>query len=67
MAIQLELVIWLRKDALANMGKERYGPKIWNLLPKDMRLESNTNDFKKKLKTYLIVSGEDLSQRLDCQ
>ena len=44
-----------------------YGPKIWNLLPKDMRLESNTNDFNKKLKTYLIVSGEDLSQRLDRQ
>ena len=44
-----------------------YGPKIWNLLPKDMRLELNTNDFKKKLKTYLFVSGEDLSQRLDCQ
>ena len=44
-----------------------YGPKIWNLLPKDIRLELNTNDFKKKLKTYLIVSGEDLSQRLDIQ
>ena len=44
-----------------------YGPKIWNLLPKDIRLEVNTSSFKKKLKTYLIVSGEDMSQRLDCQ
>ena len=44
-----------------------YGPKIWNLLPKDIRLEVNTCSFKKKLKTYLIVSGEDMSQRLDCQ
>ena len=45
----------------------KYGPKIWNLLPNDIRLEVNTSSFKKKLKTYLIVSGEDMSQRLDCQ
>ena len=24
-----------------------YGPKIWNLLQKDMRLESNTNDLRR--------------------
>ena len=30
------------------------GPKIWNLLPLDIRLEEKTEDFKTKLKTFLF-------------
>ena len=30
------------------------GPKLWNLLPKDVRVEEDTDEFKKKLKTFLF-------------
>ena len=30
------------------------GPKLWNALPKDLRLETNTEEFKKRLKTFLF-------------
>ena len=30
------------------------GPKLWNLLPKDVRVEVDTDEFKKKLKTFLF-------------
>ena len=30
------------------------GPKLWNLLPLDLRMEEDTEEFKKKLKTFLF-------------
>lgn len=30
------------------------GPKLWNALPKDLRLETSTDEFKKRLKTFLF-------------
>ena len=34
------------------------GPKLWNMLPSDIRVIDNTEDFKKALKTFLIRNGE---------
>ena len=39
-------------------------PKIWNLLPPDLRSESKTVKFKKLLKTYLMTNGDELQRRL---
>ena len=39
------------------MGERSFsvaGPKLWNLLPLDVRMEENTDEFKKKLKTFLF-------------
>ena len=39
------------------MGKRAIsvcGPKLWNALPKDLRLENSTDEFKKRLKTFLF-------------
>ena len=39
------------------MGERSFsvaGPKLWNMLPKDVRVESDTEEFKKKLKTFLF-------------
>ena len=43
----------------SNFGKRsfsRIGPKIWNLLPMDLRLENSTTKFKTDLKTFLFES-----------
>ena len=34
------------------------GPKLWNMLPSDVQVIDNTEDFKKALKTFLIRNGE---------
>ena len=34
------------------------GPKLWNMLPSDIRVIDNTEDFKRALKTFLIRNGE---------
>ena len=39
------------------MGERSFsvaGPKLWNMLPKDVRVERDTEEFKKKLKTFLF-------------
>ena len=35
------------------------GPKLWNLLPKSIRCEIDTDLFKKRLKTFLMLRGEE--------
>ena len=35
------------------------GPKLWNLLPIHIREESDTDEFKKALKSFLMVRGEE--------
>ena len=34
-------------------------PKLWNLLPKNIRDEKVTNKFKKMLKSFLMIRGEE--------
>ena len=34
------------------------GPKLWNMIPNDIRSIDNTEDFKKALKTFLIRNGD---------
>ena len=39
------------------MGERSFsiaGPKLWNLLPMEVRVEENSDEFKKKLKTFLF-------------
>jgi len=43
----------------------RSGPKLWNSLPFNLRLEVKTEKFKKDVKTYLMLNGEGLLQKLD--
>ena len=42
----------------------RVAPKLWNLLPFDIRIESRTDVFKTCLKTYLFDESERLIQKL---
>ena len=42
----------------------RFAPKIWNLLPLVLRVETNTDTFKKNLKTFLFENGEWLYTKL---
>ena len=37
----------------------RAGPKLWNLLPHDIRNQHNVEIFKKMLKTYLLTKGDE--------
>ena len=39
-------------------------PKIWNLLPKELRGEPRTVVFKKQLKSYLMTDGAELHEKL---
>ena len=51
-------------------GKKAFshsGPKLWNLLPKKMREEDNTDKSKTDLKSFLMVSGDDYCQRINCR
>ena len=34
-------------------------PKLWNLLPSDIRNHHDTLEFKKKLKSFLLLRGEE--------
>ena len=45
------------KKCKGDMGERSFsvaGPNLWNLLPKELRMEENTEDFKEKLKTFLF-------------
>ena len=48
------------RDFNGVMGKRAFsvcGPRLWNALPKDLRVMDDLDDFKKKLKTYLFTSS----------
>ena len=34
------------------------GPKLWNALPQEIRQETSTDDFKKRLKTFLFKDAD---------
>ena len=45
------------KKCKSEMGERSFsvaGPKLWNLLSRELRMEEETEDFKKKLKTFLF-------------
>ena len=39
------------------------GPKLWNLIPKDIRCEAITDTFKTKLKTFLFKDSGELARK----
>ena len=41
------------------------GPKLWNLLPLAIRNEEKTEKFKKRLKSFLILHGQNLDLSLE--
>ena len=42
-----------------NRAFSRVGPKLWNLLPNEIRQEADTDEFKKALKSFLMIRGEE--------
>ena len=42
-----------------NRSFSRVGPKLWNLLPSEIREETDTEKFKKALKSFLMLRGEE--------
>ena len=49
------------KRCLGEMGNRAFsvcGPRLWNCLPTELRLNKDIDDFKKNLKTYLFKDGE---------
>ena len=42
----------------------RIAPKLWNLLPLKIRMETDTLDFKKGLKTFLFDGFHDFEQKI---
>ena len=47
-----------------NRAFARAGPKVWNILPQRIRMESDQAKFKSALKTYLFDTFIDFSQKL---
>ena len=53
--------------------KNKYGerafshvaPKLWNLLPKDIRVVNDTDKFKKMLKSFLMIRGDEYFTWID--
>ena len=48
------------RPCLGEMGNRAFsvcGPRLWNCLPTELRMNGNMEDFKKKLKTYLFKDG----------
>ena len=48
------------RPCLGEMGNRAFsvcGPRLWNCLPTELRMNGNREDFKKKLKTYLFKDG----------
>ena len=46
------------KSMFGDRSFSRIGPKIWNLLPMQLRIEKDTQKFKKMLKTFLFDESE---------
>ena len=41
------------------------GPKLWNCLPMALRMEENTDEFKKLLKSFLMTSADMFYQQVN--
>ena len=55
------------KGEFGDRAFSRCGPKLWNLLPMNIRIESSTEDFKTKLKTFLFQESCDLLTKINEQ
>ena len=47
------------KNKYGNRAFSHVGPKLWNLLPRNIRDVHETDDFKKALKSFLMIRGEE--------
>ena len=57
------------KVARTKHGKRAFsfiGPRLWNLLPLDIRTEENTECFKKRLKTLLFTETNEILNKALC-
>ena len=52
------------KGSFGSRCFRRVGPKVWNLLPLKIRLEKDTAEFKKQLKTFLFDGFHDFEQKI---
>ena len=53
------------KSKFGDRSFSHIGPKLWNLLPKEIRYEHNTVIFKKVLKSFLITKGTVFMQKVN--
>ena len=53
------------KGSFGSRCFRRVGPKVWNLLPLKIRLEKDTTEFKKQLKTFLFDGFPHFEQKLN--
>ena len=60
-----KLVQYPYKGSFGNRSFVRTGPKLWNILPPTIRLESDVMKFKTALKTYLFDGFEGFTQKLN--
>ena len=52
------------KTPFGSRSFSRIGPKLWNLLPMEIRMKTETEKFKTALKTYLFDEYDHLAQKL---
>lgn len=55
------------KGVYGQRAFSRCGPKLWNNLPQPIRMESDTDAFKKKLKSFLMTEHLSFYSRLNCR
>ena len=57
----------VEKKFLSVYGQRSFscaGPKLWNNLPYNIRFENDTTKFKKLLKSFLMINGDDFNRRV---
>ena len=59
-----KLVQPTHKGSFGSRSFGRVGPKLWNLLPMNLRTETDTSKFKKDLKTFLFDGFFDFEQKI---
>ena len=59
-----KLVQPTHKGSFGSRSFGRVGPKLWNLLPLNLRTETDTSKFKKDLKTFLFDGFFDFEQKI---
>ena len=46
------------KNKFGKRASPFVGPKLWNMLPRNIQAVDNSDDFKRALKTFLMRNGE---------